>query len=129
MGNNGIRPGDWVEINGVGGEVMEVGMLHTVILETGSWADAGHPTGRKVTFVNSFAIEGHYFNFSTSGQWLWDELQVVVPIGRDPYPSSMLLLRSGQADRGQLAPGRTRVATRRAGTTRQVVLGYTRGQR
>jgi hypothetical protein len=39
-----------------------------------------------VTFTNSFAIEGHYFNFSTSGQWLWDELSVVVPAGRDPYP-------------------------------------------
>src|SRR2546430_9608561 len=35
---------------------------------------------------NSFAIEGHYFNFSTSGQWLWDELQVVLPAGQDPYP-------------------------------------------
>jgi small-conductance mechanosensitive channel len=86
MGKDGIRPGDWVEINGIGGEVLEVGPLHTVLLETGNWADAAHPTGRKVTFVNSFAIEGHYFNFSTSGQWLWDELQVQVPQGADPYP-------------------------------------------
>jgi hypothetical protein len=39
-----------------------------------------------VTFTNSFAIEGHYFNFSTSGQWLWDELQVVLPAGENPYP-------------------------------------------
>ena len=85
MGPNGIKPGDWVEINGVGGEVLSVGLLHTVILETGSWSDAGHPTGRKVTFVNSFAIEGHYFNFSTSGQWLWDEIQVQVPGDKDPY--------------------------------------------
>lgn len=85
MGKDGIRPGDWVEINGVGGEVISVGLLHTVLLETGNWADAGHPTGRKVTFVNSFAIEGHYFNFSTSGQWLWDEIQVSVPERADPY--------------------------------------------
>ncbi len=86
MGKNGIRLGDWVEINGVTGEVMELGMFHTVLLETGNWTDSGHPTGRRVTFTNSFAIEGHYFNFSTSGQWLWDELQVVLPIGVDPYP-------------------------------------------
>jgi small-conductance mechanosensitive channel len=86
MGRNGIRLGDWVEINGVSGEVTELGMFHTVLLETGNWSDSGHPTGRRVTFTNSFAIEGHYFNFSTSGQWLWDELQVVVPAGSDPYP-------------------------------------------
>jgi len=86
MGRNGIRVGDWVEINGVGGEVVEINLLRTVLLETGNWTDAGHPTGRKVAFVNSYAVEGHYFNFSTSGQWSWDELQVLIPAGEDPYP-------------------------------------------
>jgi small-conductance mechanosensitive channel len=86
MGRNGIRVGDWVEIQGVGGEVVEVGLLKTVLLETGSWTDAGHPTGRRVSFVNSFAIEGHYFNFTTSGQWMWDELQISIPANQDPYP-------------------------------------------
>jgi small-conductance mechanosensitive channel len=83
MGKNGVRLGDWVEINGVSGEVIELGMFHTVLLETGNWTDAGHPTGRHVTFTNSFAIEGHYFNFSTTGQWLWDEISVAVPYGKD----------------------------------------------
>src|SRR5581483_9945564 len=50
MGRNGIRVGDWVEINGVGGEVVEIGLLRTVLLETGNWTDSGHPTGRKVAF-------------------------------------------------------------------------------
>jgi len=86
MGRNGIRVGDWVEINGVGGEVVEVGLLKTVLLETGNWTDSSHPTGRRVSFVNSFAIEGHFFNFTTSGQWMWDELQVLIPAGQDPYP-------------------------------------------
>jgi len=86
MGRNGIRVGDWVEIRGVGGEVVEIGLLRTVVMETGSWADAGHPTGRRVAFVNNFAIEGHFFNFSTSGKWMWDELNVLIPTGRDPYP-------------------------------------------
>ena len=85
MGKNGIRVGDWVEINGVAGEVVEVGLLKTVLLETGNWTDSSHPTGRRVSFVNSFAIEGHFFNFTTSGQWMWDELRVLIPSGHDPY--------------------------------------------
>ena len=85
MGRNGIRLGDWVEIDGVTGEVVQLGMFHTVLLETGNWNDPGHPTGRRVTFTNSFAIQGHYFNFSTTGQWLWDELQLVVPADQDLY--------------------------------------------
>lgn len=86
MGKNGLRVGDWVEINGVAGEVVEINLLRTVLLETGNWTTTGHPTGRKVAFVNSYAIEGHFFNFTTSGQWLWDELQITVPSDQDPYP-------------------------------------------
>jgi small-conductance mechanosensitive channel len=86
MGKNGLRVGDWVEINGVAGEVVEINLLRTVLLETGNWTDTGHPTGRKVAFVNSYAIEGHFFNFTTTGQWMWDELQITVPLNQDPYP-------------------------------------------
>lgn len=86
MGRNGIHVGDWVEIQGVVGEVVEISLFRTVLLETGNWNDAGHPTGRKVAFTNGFAIEGHFFNFSTSGQWLWDELQILVPASQNPYP-------------------------------------------
>jgi small-conductance mechanosensitive channel len=83
MGKNGIRIGDWVEINGVGGEVTEIGLLNTTLLETGSLADKGHPTGRRITFMNNFAIRGQYFNFSTAGQWMWDEITVPVPASDD----------------------------------------------
>jgi len=86
MGHNGIRVGDWVEINGVRGEVMEMGLLRTILLETGNWTEAGHPTGRQVAFLNSYAVQGYYFNFTTSGQWLWDEIQVLVPWDKSPYP-------------------------------------------
>lgn len=85
MGKNGIRPGDWVEIEGIGGEVIEIGLLKTVLLEMGHWTSTGHPTGRRVDFVNKFAIEKHYFNFSTGGQWLWDDIVVTLPLAGNPY--------------------------------------------
>ncbi len=85
MGRNGIHVGDWVEINGIGGEVADIGLFRTAVMETGNWTDKGRPTGRRTTFINSFAIRGQYFNFSTAGQWMWDELTVSVPVGNDTY--------------------------------------------
>jgi small-conductance mechanosensitive channel len=84
MGRNGIHVGDLVEINGVSGEVTEVGLIHTMLLETGNLADKGLPTGRRISFLNSFAIRGQYFNFSTAGQWMWDEITVPLPATIDP---------------------------------------------
>lgn len=114
MGRNGIRVGDWVEIQGVVGEVTEIGLFRTVLLETGNWNDPGHPTGRKVAFNNSFAIEQHYFNFSTSGQWLWDELQILVPSSQNPYPildAVQKLVTKGTEKDAQLAEEEWKRAT------------------
>jgi small-conductance mechanosensitive channel len=85
MGRNGIRVGDAVEINGVGGEVAEIGLFRTLLRETGNWTAKGHPTGRRVAFMNTFAVTGQYFNFSTTGQWMWDEITVSVPASENTY--------------------------------------------
>lgn len=91
IGKDGVRTGDWVEINGIGGEVLDLGLFHTVLLETGS--EAGRLTGRKVSFVNSYALQGHYFNFSTSGNWLWDEVEIQIPDNVEPYEISEAILK------------------------------------
>jgi len=115
MGKNGIRIGDLVEVNGVTGEVVELGMFYTVLLETGSWSESGHPTGRRVTFTNGFAIEGHYFNFSTSGRWLWDEIRIAVPSGHDPQPVVEAIqkqIEESTAESARLAEAQWREARR-----------------
>lgn len=91
MGRDGIRVGDWVEIaptssTGVRGEVIEISLFRTVLLETGNWNEPGHLTGRQVALMNMYAVSGYFYNFSTAGQWLWDELQVAIPAASNPYP-------------------------------------------
>jgi small-conductance mechanosensitive channel len=85
VGKNGIHVGDWVEINGVNGEVAEIGLMTTTLLETGGLAEQGHPTGRRISFMNGFAIRGQYFNFSTAGQWMWDEISISAPADADMH--------------------------------------------
>lgn len=98
IGKRGIRVGDWVEINGVSGEVVEVGLMRTTLLETGNLAERGTPTGRRISFMNSFAIRGTYFNFSTSGQWMWDEISVSVPGSVDTQATTERILRAVQEE-------------------------------
>jgi small-conductance mechanosensitive channel len=121
MGKNGIRVGDWVEVEGVSGEVIEIGILKTVLLERGNRSADGHPTGRHVTFSNSFAMEQHYFNFSTSNQWLWDQFAVTLPIGGDPYRRVQqihdIVERETRADAAGATEDWERVASKYGGST------------
>ena len=118
IGKHGLRVGDWVEIDGISGEVIEIGVLRTVIIEVGS-SSSSRPTGRRVGFMNSFAIEGKYFNFSTTGQWFWDEIRVTVPPGGDPYAVAEEIRetveRATEADTEEAAQDWER-ATRQYGT-------------
>jgi small-conductance mechanosensitive channel len=86
MGRTGIGVGDVVEINSVAGEVVDIGLFRTTLMETGNWTANGHPTGRRVAMNNKYAISGQYFNFSTAGQWMWDEFTVPVTAGEDTGP-------------------------------------------
>ena len=92
MGKKGIRVGDWVEIDGTQGEVIEISTLRTTLLETGNWATAGHPTGRQAVFMNKFPFEHKYFNFSTSEQFMWDQISILVPSGNQPSPETVALI-------------------------------------
>jgi len=121
MGKNGIRVGDWVEINGVGGEVTEIGLFNTTLLETGTLEEKGHPTGRRITFMNSFAIRGQYFNFSTSGQWTWDEITVSLPASDDPQAKLKLIQQAvleETKDNAQIAEQEWKRTTRSDGLSR-----------
>lgn len=76
IGKGGIRIGDLVQINGTSGEVIEIRLFRTTLLEMGDSPDDAHPTGRRVTMLNSFPITGQYYCFSTSEQWMWDDLTI-----------------------------------------------------
>jgi small-conductance mechanosensitive channel len=92
MGKKGLRVGDNVEIEGVGGEVTEVKLMSTTLLETGPLNEGGYPTGRRISFMNGFAIRGKFFNFSTAGQWMTDQFEVTLPAGADTHRLSESVL-------------------------------------
>ena len=85
-GRHGIRAGDRVQIEEIRGEAVEIGLFHTLLLETGNETTNGHSAERLVSFLNGYAIRGKYFNFSTAGHWIWDEIKVSIPPGVSANP-------------------------------------------
>jgi len=83
IGKAGITVGDRVEINNVKGDVIDIGLLRTSVLEVGNWVSAEQSTGRVVFFPNSFIFKNHFFNYSTGNSFIWDEVHITVTYESD----------------------------------------------
>ncbi|MDA1027473.1 MAG: mechanosensitive ion channel family protein [Bacteroidetes bacterium] len=78
-----LKEGDRVEINGIRGDVVDVRMLRTSLMEVGGWVDADQSTGRLVHFPNSWLFEFALFNYTRAFKFIWNELPVVVTFRSD----------------------------------------------
>jgi small-conductance mechanosensitive channel len=73
-GRFGIKHGDRVEVQGVRGEVVEIGILKLTLLELGGDALQSNPTGRLVSIPNSTVFREKFLNHPAHGQMIWREI-------------------------------------------------------
>lgn len=67
------KSGDRVQLGGIKGDVMDIGVLRTTITGTGQWVDGDLYNGRIVLIANSFVFKEPVFNYSGDFPFLWDE--------------------------------------------------------
>jgi small-conductance mechanosensitive channel len=84
------RVGDRVEIAGVKGDVIDITLLRTKVLEMGSslpeepsWVGGRQSTGRIVSISNKATFEQPTYNYSTFFEFVWEELRIPVPYSAD----------------------------------------------
>jgi small-conductance mechanosensitive channel len=82
VGKYGLRVGDRVQIGGVTGEVIDLGLVRLHLMELGPLYN---PTGRLVAFANSvvFQASGGIFKQIPGVNLAWREITLAVPGGSD----------------------------------------------
>jgi small-conductance mechanosensitive channel len=75
--------GDRVQIGDTRGDVIDIGLLRTTIMETGNWVRADLYNGRIARIPNSVVLKGSVFNYSQGFQFVWDEIKVVLSATSD----------------------------------------------
>jgi small-conductance mechanosensitive channel len=76
---NFYRPGDRVQLGGIKGDVIDIGLLRTTLMEIGSWVDGDQYSGRMVRVANSFVFKEPVFNYSAEFPFVWDEIKPPKP--------------------------------------------------
>ncbi len=78
-----FKAGDRIEINGIRGDVIDVRLLHTTLMEIGGWVDADQSTGRLVHVPNSMVFLHGVYNYTRGFHYIWNEIALVVTFRSD----------------------------------------------
>ncbi|MCA9489287.1 MAG: mechanosensitive ion channel [Myxococcales bacterium] len=88
---NFYRVGERIQLGGITGDVIDIGILRTTLMETGAWVKGDLYNGRVVRVANSFVFREPVFNYSADFPFLWDEVTVPVKYGSDHVLARRLL--------------------------------------
>ena len=75
------KSGDRVMLGGIKGDVIDVGVLRTTLMEIGGWVEGDLYNGRIVRIANSFVFKEPVYNYSADFPFLWDEIKVPIKYG------------------------------------------------
>ncbi|MDH4058101.1 MAG: mechanosensitive ion channel, partial [Cyclobacteriaceae bacterium] len=76
---------------GIKGDVIDIGILRTTLMETGQWVDGDLYNGRIVRIANSFVFKEPVFNYSSDFPFLWDEIKIPIRYGSDHVATRAIL--------------------------------------
>lgn len=88
--------GDRVQLGGIKGDVIDIGVLRTTVMEVGQWVNGDLYNGRIVKIANSFVFKEPVFNYSADFPFLWDEVTVPVRYGSDWKAAKAMLISVGE---------------------------------
>src|SRR6204780_4624689 len=85
--------GDRAQIGDPRGDVIDIGLLRTTLLETGNWVSGDLYNGRIVRIPNSTVLKGSVFNYSQGFRFIWDEIKVPLTTTSDCQLAREMLSR------------------------------------
>ena len=96
--------GDRVQIGDTHGDVVDIGLLRTTLMETGNWVSTDLYDGRIVRIPNSTVLKGSVFNYSQGFRFVWDQIKVVFTATSDyQFARDMFFRLAKEAIGGYLA--------------------------
>ena len=90
-----FRAGDRIELGGVKGDVIDIRIFQTSLLEIGNLVEADQSTGRIVNVPNSAIFKKESYNYNQGFEFVWNELKVLVTFQSDWKRAEELMLKHG----------------------------------
>ncbi|HTW87184.1 MAG TPA: mechanosensitive ion channel domain-containing protein [Candidatus Binataceae bacterium] len=95
-GKYGLRVGDRVQLGGVYGTVIDIGLVKLTLMELSGEGNFRQPTGRVVVFANSivFQANGNFFKQAPGISFVWNEFRLMLSPDCDYLLAEKLLMNA-----------------------------------
>jgi len=88
-----FKTGDRVLLGGTKGDVVDIGILRTTLMEMGEWVEGDQYTGRIVRVANSYIFTSPVYNYNADFRFLWDELHIPLHFGSNIPLAKQIVLQ------------------------------------
>lgn len=89
--------GDRIEINKLSGDVIDVGVFYTRMMDIGNWVGGDQVSGRLVQFPNASIFGAPVFNYTQNFSYIWDEIKLPVTYASNIEAVSKILMEVGES--------------------------------
>jgi len=90
--------GDRIAIGNISGDVIDIRLFFTSILEIGNWVDADQSTGRIIHCPNGKVFTEPIFNYTRGFEYIWNEIKTVVTFESNWKKAKDIILDIGSKD-------------------------------
>lgn len=88
---NLYRVGDRIQVGDTYGDIIDIGILYTTLLEIRSWVAGDQSTGRIVRVPNGKVITYDVHNYTADHSFIWDEIHIPVTHSSDWKKADQIL--------------------------------------
>ena len=85
------KVGDRIELGGIKGDVIDITLLRTTMMEIGGWVGGDQYNGRIARVSNSFVLKEPLYNYSGEFPFLWDEIMLPIKYGSDYHAARKII--------------------------------------
>jgi small-conductance mechanosensitive channel len=75
--------GDRISIDNTYGDVMDIGLLTTTLMEIRGWVAGDQPSGRLLIIPNGLVLNHAFYNYTRDHSFVWDEISIPLTYNSD----------------------------------------------
>ena len=100
--NRIYRVGDRIEIGSKKGDVIDIDIFYTTIMEINEWVSGEQPTGRLSIIPNSYVLSNVTNNYTKDFNFLWDEISLPITYSSDWKAAKALIIDAINQETGSV---------------------------